>query len=132
MSCAILLTSIITAATVAATRAAPRPSPDRLVAFPLAAVLLLDIAAIFNIVALYHPEFVTNPNLWYPLIAMPPMLELCLISWPRLLPRAALGSRYDAWLAEQSVGSSSDDETSGKPSQSSPTSSREFKADDCV
>lgn len=29
--------------------------------------LLLQVATIFRVVGLYHPEFNTNPNLFYPL-----------------------------------------------------------------
>lgn len=116
MSCAIVLTGIIAAATGAAAKSAPRGSPDRLVAVALLAVLLLDIAAIFNVVALYHPDYTKNPSLWYPLVAMPPLIELCIMSWPRLLPRVAMGSRYDAWVVEQDTAGGSDSEASSKTS----------------
>ena len=61
---------------------------------------LLLFSGIFNTVVYYHPNYATNPDLYYPLVILPTLLELCILAVPRLMAKIGLGQRYEAWVEE--------------------------------
>lgn len=102
----ILLTSIVLATFYAFTASKRVSNPaatsaDKLVGLTLACVSLLTMSSIFNTVAFYHPRYAINPDLYYPLVILPTLLELCIILYPKLMAKISLGSRYEDWVEEQ-------------------------------
>lgn len=103
----ILITSIVSVAVYYSTTSPkrggqePQLHQDRLVRITLLCCCLLLISVIFNIISLYEVKYITNPNLYYPLIVLPTLLEQVIITIPHLLARIGLASRYDAFRKER-------------------------------
>jgi hypothetical protein len=101
----ILLAAVAFAAgvAVAARRRGPSPSPaadaDALVLLALLWTSLGMVVIIFKVVGIYHMQFNTNPNLYFPLQVLPQLLALCIVSYPRLMARMGMGARYEEWQA---------------------------------
>lgn len=59
------------------------PSPPRPQVHMLQALcLLLQLSTIFRVVALYHPQYQADPNLYYPLQVLPELLYVALLLLP--------------------------------------------------
>ena len=61
--------------------------------------LLVALATSFRVVGIYHPEFATNNNLFYTLVVLPQLAELCILCMPRLMARMSMAGRYEEWQA---------------------------------
>jgi sterol desaturase/sphingolipid hydroxylase (fatty acid hydroxylase superfamily) len=67
---------------------------DMLVFLTLLCMALDAMAAGSRVADLYHPQVFLNPNLFFPLVVLPEMLEIIIMSVPFLLARMALGAGY--------------------------------------
>lgn len=68
---------------------------DQLIFISLICILLLFFANTFTLVSVYHSQFFTDPNLYYPLVALPVLIEQAIVSIPFLLAKVGMASRYD-------------------------------------
>lgn len=74
----------------------PLVRQDRLILISLLCCLLLLIAVIFSLVAMYQPfKYARNPEFYYTLIVLPALIEQVIVTIPRLLARIALGAGYE-------------------------------------
>ena len=77
--------------------ACPRRSSPSQILVPLACTVLLTIAAIFRVVALYHRSYSVDPSQFYPSQPFPELLDALLLCVPGLMARVGLAGRYPAW-----------------------------------
>jgi hypothetical protein len=81
----------------------PEIEQDRLLRVSLYCCLLLWIAVLFSLLAIYyHKKFALDPNYYYPLIVLPGLIEQIIVTIPlRLVARIGLGSGYDAFCKDR-------------------------------
>ncbi|KAL4459072.1 hypothetical protein ABPG75_013937 [Micractinium tetrahymenae] len=82
-----------------AAKGQPGLDPDMLILVMLAACGLLLLSASFRAAALYHQTLPDHDNILYPVQVLPELLEVLLLLWPTLMPRAALGRGFARWWA---------------------------------
>eukprot|EP00887_Chlorella_sp_A99_P003495 scaffold7.g3495.t1 len=81
-------------------RASARRDPNKLVYLTFLCGCLLLFSLVFRVVCIYRPQYDTNPCLYYPLIALPQLLQLAICCVPRLMARMGMAARYEAWQAD--------------------------------
>ncbi|KAL4451729.1 hypothetical protein ABPG75_007391 [Micractinium tetrahymenae] len=72
-------------------------APELLAATTLASVVLIEVSGAARVRALYQPSVSLDDRLWYPLVALPELLQQLLACWPALLHRAGLADSYKGW-----------------------------------
>lgn len=101
MGVSILLFAFISVASTTAYLARKKKDPkayydehDMLIFLTLVCILLDIMAAGSRVADLYHPQVFLNPNLFFPLVVLPELLEVIILSVPYLCPQMALGAGY--------------------------------------
>jgi hypothetical protein len=59
------------------------------------------LSSIFRVVNTYHPSFLANPNLYFPLLAAPEAASALLLSLGRAYAQVGLGGRLEEFQAKQ-------------------------------
>lgn len=98
----------------------PALLPQVLLMWPVIALMLLSV--IFKITATFHPQFMSNPDLYFPLIVTLEALSALCLTLGHFFAQVGLGGRlaeYQAgqlpWQLEQQAGAKAGDAEQGLP-----------------